>query len=155
MSRFFVVALSFSLSSCAFLQKRLAVKNLQFSLQSVIIRSLTFQRLGMEINLKAFNPNDVEAVMDRMDYTIYFEGVKAIYGSTQETYRVAPKGSKLVKVSGYIDFVDLPQVFKAIKNSANKQRVKIKAVLKPHVKTMLGTITKSITIEKYIPLYWK
>jgi len=144
-----------SLQGCAFLQQRLAVKDLQLDFQSVSVKALTLDKIDLEVALEAFNPNDVEAVIDRLDYVIYIEDRRAMSGYTDEEYRISPHGTKVIKLNSTIRLVDLPDVFLAIKEAAKKSSVKTTADVKVHVKTLLGTFTRDLKLEKYIPLEWK
>ena len=51
--------------------------------------------------------------------------------------------------------MDLPDVFLVIKEAAKKRSVKTSADVKVHVKTILGTYTRTVKLEKYIPLEWR
>ncbi len=148
-------AMILSLQGCAFLQKRLAVKDLKLDFQGVSVTALTLDKINLEVNLEAFNPNDVEAVIDRLDYTVFIENRRAMSGYTDRTYRISPHGKKVIKLNATIRLVDLPDVFLAIKEAAKKRSVKTSADVKVHVKTILGTYTRTVKLEKYIPLEWK
>ncbi len=148
-------AMILGLQGCAFLQKRLAVKDLNIDFQGVSVRALTLDKINLEVALEAFNPNDVEAVIDRLDYTVFVENRKAMTGYTDETYRIPPHGKKVIKLNATIRLVDLPDVFLAIKEAAKKRSVKTSADVKVHVKTILGTYTRTVKLEKYIPLEWR
>ncbi len=143
------------LGSCYLIQQRTAVKNLKFSYKSATIQALTIDRMNFIVNLEAYNPNQIDAIIDRMDYVIYFEGIRAISGSTSEIYEIKAQGRKVIPVSGTIMFVDLPELFKAIKSSYGKSRVKISAELKPEIKTIIGKFRYTVKLEEYIPLNWK
>ncbi len=148
-----IVALT--VQGCAFLQQRLAAKDLKLDFQGVTVKALTLDKLDLEVALEAFNPNDVEAVIDRLDYTIFIEDRRAMSGYTDEEYRISPHGTKVIKLNTTIKLVDLPDVFLAIKEAAKKRSVKTTADVKVHVKTLLGTYTRNLKLEKYIPLEWK
>ncbi|MCS7245223.1 MAG: LEA type 2 family protein [candidate division WOR-3 bacterium] len=150
--RFLVLSI---LLGCAFFQERLNVKNLKFSYRDATIEALTMDRLNFIVNLEAYNPNDIDAVIDKLDYTVYFEDIKAISGYTNQTYEVKAKGRRIISVSGSILFSDLPDLFKAIRASYGKSRVKITAELRPEVKTIIGKFRYKVKIEEYIPLNWR
>jgi len=144
-----------TIQGCAFLQQRLAIKDLKVDFKSVSVKAISLDRIDLEVALEAFNPNDIEAVIDRLDYTIYIEDRRAMSGYTDEEYRISPRGSKVIKLNSSIRLVDLPDVFLAIKEAAKKRNVKTSADIKVHVKTLLGTYTRDFKLEKYIPLEWK
>jgi len=151
-SKFFILI---TLVGCAFIQERVNVKNLKFSYRDATIQALTIDRLNFIVNLEAYNPNDIDAVIDKLDYVIYFEDIRAISGSTSQQYEIKAKGKRIITVSGNIYFSDLPDLFKAIKSAYGKSRVKITAELRPEVKTIIGKFRYKVKLEEYIPLNWK
>ncbi len=153
-SKFLLLTLIF-LGSCSFIQQRMAVKNLKFSYKGATIEALTIDRMNFIVNLEAYNPNQMDAIIDRMDYVIYFEGIRAISGSTSQSYEIKAQGRKVIPVSGTIMFVDLPDLFKAIKSSYGKSKVKITAELKLQIKTIIGKFKYTVKLDEYIPLNWK
>ncbi|MEO0151863.1 MAG: LEA type 2 family protein [candidate division WOR-3 bacterium] len=151
-SKFLILML---ISGCMFLQERLNVKNLKFSYRGATIEALTLDRMNFIVNLEAYNPNSIDAVIDKLSYVIYFEGIRAISGSTTETYEIKAQGKRIITVQGSILFSDLPDLFKAIKSSYGKSRVKITAELTPEVKTIVGKFKYKVKLDEYIPLSWK
>lgn len=143
------------ITGCIFIQERINVKNLKFSYKDAFIEALTIDRIKFGVNLQVYNPNPIDAVIDKLDYVVYFEGIKAISGSTKETYEIKAQGSRIITVYGNILFSDLPDLFKAIKSSYGKSRVKITAELSPEVKTIVGKFRYKVKLEEYIPLSWK
>ncbi|MEO0203188.1 MAG: LEA type 2 family protein, partial [candidate division WOR-3 bacterium] len=143
------------ITGCIFIQERINVKNLKFSYKDAFIEALTIDRIKFGVNLQVYNPNPIDAVIDKLDYVVYFEGIKAISGSTKETYEIKAQGIRIITVYGNILFSDLPDLFKAIKSSYGKSRVKITAELSPEVKTIVGKFRYKVKLEEYIPLSWK
>ncbi len=143
------------ITGCTFVQKRMAVKDLKVDFQGVEVQALTLDKIQLNVNLKAYNPNSVEAIIDRLDYTVYVEDRRAMEGSTDEEYRIPPHGNKTIKLSATIKLIDLPDVFMVIKEAAKKSKVKTRADIKLHIKTPLGTFTRTTKMEKYIPLNWR
>ena len=150
-----VASIGFVSSGCAFLQKRMAIKDLRVDLRSITVKALTLDRIELDVGLNAYNPNDIEAVIDRLDYTVYLEDRRAMEGSSDRQYRIPPNGSKKIHLKATIRLIDLPNVFMAIKEAAKKGKVKARADIRLHIKTMFGTFTRSIKLERIIPLDWR
>ena len=150
--KFLILILLFG---CSFIQERVNVKNLKFSYRSATIEALTLDKINFIVNFEAYNPNQIDAVIDKLDYVIYFEGYRAISGSTNQAYEIKANGRKIITVNGYILFADLPDLFKAIKSSYNKSRVRITAELRPEVKTIIGKFRYTVKLDEYIPLNWR
>jgi len=150
--KFLILILLFG---CSFIQERVNVKNLKFTYRSATIEALTLDKINFIVNLEAYNPNQIDAVIDKLDYVIYFEGYRAISGSTNQAYEIKANGRKIITVNGYILFADLPDLFKAIKSSYGKSRVRITAELRPEVKTIIGKFRYTVKLDEYIPLNWR
>jgi len=151
-SKFLILILLFG---CSFIQQRVNVKNLKFTYRSATIEALTLDRINFIVNLEAYNPNRIDAVIDRLDYVVYFEGYRAISGSTNQEYEIKANGRKMITLSGYILFADLPDLFKAIKSSYGKSRVRITAEIRPEIKTIIGKFRYTVKLDEYIPLDWR
>jgi LEA14-like dessication related protein len=140
---------------CSFINKRLAVKDLKFSYRGGSVEALTLDRIKLSIFLNAYNPNSIDAVIDRLDYTVYFEGVRAFSGYTNETYEIKANGERTITIFSEIVFADLPELFKTIKSSYGKSKVRVTTEIKPEIKTIVGKIRYTVKLDEYIPLNWK
>ena len=66
-----LISLVILLVSCSAVQERLAIKECKFELMSVKPYAFTFNNFKLDFNINVDNPNNVDAVLDKLKYTLY------------------------------------------------------------------------------------
>lgn len=85
------LALLTTLSGCSLFQaygQREAIRQAQFHLKSVALDGMDFAGVNVTITLELENPTDIELALDRIDYVLFVNDLRAISGSTPEAVHV-------------------------------------------------------------------
>jgi len=64
------------LLSCSLIQQRVSLANCKFSLKSASLKGVDFSGFDLGIILNVQNPNEIDAVLDRITGTIKLDGYK-------------------------------------------------------------------------------
>jgi len=124
-------------------EKREALKNCEISLADVRIVSIGLTSAKLEVVLRIYNPNDVTATLDHIDYELYGNGEFLGNGEFIRRVDIPPHSSRLV--SSYFT-LDYTGALKAIWSALKKGDImwKIKGVA--HIDTPIGIL--NIPFEK-------
>ena len=82
-------------SGCTWLTQRMAVTQCTFEWLSVSHQKSSLTHTRFKIDLKAGNPNNTDATLDRIVYTFYADDLKLVEGSTPNTVHI-PAGESVV-----------------------------------------------------------
>jgi LEA14-like dessication related protein len=132
-----------ALISCSAIKERLAIKECKFNLLSVAARDFTFSNLKLDFNIKVQNPNDIDAVLDKFDYTLYVNNSDVFTGVTGKGIKI-PKGkSEEFLTTVTLEYTKIGDVLvEAIR--LKKAAYKIKA--NAYVNTAIGEISYPVEI---------
>ena len=126
-------------------QKRVALQNCEISLADVRVASIGLTSAKLEVVLRVYNPNDVTATLDRIDYELYGNGEFLGNGEFIRRVEIPPHSSKLVSSYFTLDYTGaLKTVWSAIKKGDVMWRIKGVA----HIDTPIGTL--DIPFEKVL-----
>jgi len=126
-------------------QKRVALQNCEISLADVRVASIGLTSAKLEVVLRIYNPNDVTATLDRIDYELYGNGEFLGNGEFIRRVEIPPHSSKLVSSYFTLDYTGaLKTVWSAIKKGDVVW--KIKGIT--HIDTPIGTL--DIPFEKVL-----
>lgn len=78
-------------TGCPSAAQRLAIKDCQFSVRDVNVRGFGPLEIELLVVLGVHNPNDIDVIVDQMDYTVYFDGRKIASGQTLDDVTI-PEG---------------------------------------------------------------
>ena len=138
-----LLALSFG---CTELMKRVAVKELEFNLKRVSLIDYDLSTMTLKIDLDAYNPNDIDAVIDRLDYSFYINEKNAANGTTARKETVKAGKEKTVSTTLRINYLSLgAAILEAVKDKKADFRMEGTVF----VETPVGAIT--FPIELFYP----
>ncbi|MCK4233325.1 LEA type 2 family protein [candidate division WOR-3 bacterium] len=138
-----LLALSFG---CTELMKRVAVKELEFNLKRVSLVDYDLSTMTLKIDLDAYNPNDIDAVIDRLDYSFYINEKNAANGTTARKETVKAGKEKIVSTTLRINYLSLGvAILEAVKDKKADFRMEGTVF----VETPVGAIT--FPIELFYP----
>ncbi|NJE47608.1 hypothetical protein E3E35_09405 [Thermococcus sp. GR7] len=124
-------------------EKRAALQNCEISLADVRVASIGLISAKLEVVLRIYNPNDVTATLDRIDYELYGNGEFLGYGAFDRSVDIPPHSFRLVSSEFTLDYGGaLKTIWSALKNGDVEWRIKGVA----HIDTPIGTL--NIPFEK-------
>ncbi|TES92240.1 MAG: hypothetical protein E3J87_05860 [Candidatus Cloacimonadota bacterium] len=134
------------LIGCSEFMKRMVVKELEFSLKSVSLIEYDISTMTVKVALKAYNPNDIDAVIDRLDYSFYINEKNAANGTTGRKVTVKAGKTETISTNLKINYLNLGSaILKAVKEKKADFRVDGTVF----VETPVGAIT--FPIELFYP----
>ena len=134
------------LIGCSEILKRIAVKELKFSFTGVSLLNYTLSDMTLKVDLKAKNPNDIDAVIDRLEYSFYINEMNAANGTTARKVTVKAGGEKAISTNLTINYLNLgAAILKAVQEK--KADYKIEGTV--YIDTQIGSI--SFPIELFYP----
>jgi len=126
-------------------QKRVALQNCEISLANVRVVSIGLTSAKLEVVLRIYNPNDVTATLDRIDYELYGNGEFLGNGEFIRRVDIPPHNSKLVSSYFTLDYTGaLKTIWSAIKRGDVMWKIKGIA----YIDTPIGTL--DIPFEKVL-----
>lgn len=128
---------------CTAVQERLAIKECKFSLVSVKPYDFTFNNLKLDFNINANNPNKIDAVLDKLKYTLYANNNGLISGTTGKGIKIPAKGSNSFVTTITLEYSELGEaLISAIRLGKAEYRVKATA----YIQTIIGEISYPVEI---------
>ncbi len=132
------------LLSCTAVQERLAIKECKFSLISVKPYDFTFNDLKLDFDINCNNPNKINAVLDKLKYTLYANDKGLISGSTGKGIKIPAKGANSFVTTITLEYNELGEaLLSAIR--LGKAEYKVKATA--YIQTIIGEISYPIEIS--------
>jgi LEA14-like dessication related protein len=129
--------------SCAAIQERLAVRECVFDLVSVTPHDFTFNNVTVDFKVKADNPNNVDAVIDKFTYTFIVNSTDVFSGTTGKGITIPQKGTTDFVTSILLDYSKLSQtIIEVLKTQQASYTVKARA----YINTILGEISYPVEI---------
>jgi LEA14-like dessication related protein len=101
-----VLLFAILLSSCSTLN----VVPPEVNLMRVDVREVTLSHVNLLADLRIFNPNDADLIIQGVDYTLKIEGIKLFSGKTRRGQTIAPQeyGQLTLRLSSaYWDIIQL------------------------------------------------
>ena len=138
-----LVAVCFLSFGCTELMKRMAVKELDFSLRRVSLVDYDLTNMTLNVEIKADNPNDIDAVIDRLDYSFSINDKVATTGTTARKITVKAEGTKTISTKLKVNYLNLgAAILEAVKNK--KADFRLEGTV--YVDTPIGAITFPIDL---------
>ena len=142
MKRIYLLAIILILS-CSAVQERLAIKECNFALTSVKPYAFTFNNFKLDFDIKVDNPNKVDAVLDKLKYSLYADESEVISGTTGKGLKIPAKNSNNFITTVTLEYSKLGEVLtSAIK--LGKAEYKVKATV--YIETLIGEISYPVEI---------
>jgi LEA14-like dessication related protein len=130
--------------SCSGIKERLAIRECKFALISVSPHSYTFSNLKVDFEIKVDNPNDVDAVLDKLVYTFYANNTEVFSGTTGSTVNIKAKKSEKFTTTITLEYNKIGQALaEAMKLGSAAYHIDARA----YVSTILGEISYPVNIQ--------
>lgn len=130
--------------SCSFLKERLAVKECNFKLRQARPYDFSLTDLKLDLTINIANPNKVDAVLDKLDYTLFVAGESIVSGATNQKIKVLAGKNKDFVTTVLINYQSISAaILKALKEGSPSYAVKGRA----YIDTPIGQINYPITIS--------
>jgi len=124
------------LTGCAFLARRAALKNCEFSLKSVDLADFTLTDMTLAVGVAAKNTNDIDVIMDRLAYEFFINGKKAFEGSMGQGVNIAPGMTETLNTSLSFNYIELGvAIGQAVKDKQAKYDMRGTAYLSSSIGT--------------------
>lgn len=140
------------LLSCVWIAQRKALAKCDFSLHAARLVNADFSGFELEVKLKAKNPNDVDAVLDRLDYTLFMEGVEVAQGVVSEKHTIPRGGEGIITTRLKVKYSTIPKMADVVMAAVMKKKSKIRMIGTVHFDTSIGTISHGIEVERTVNL---
>lgn len=138
--------------ACTWIAERKALAKCEFSLHAAKLVNADFSGFELEVKLKAQNPNDVNAVLDRLDYTLFMEGVEVAQGVVSEKHTIPKHGEGIITTRLKIKYSTIPKMADVVMAAVTKKKSKIRMAGTVHFDTPIGTLSQDIEVERTVNL---
>jgi LEA14-like dessication related protein len=143
MKTFILFSLCVLLISCTTVKERLAIKECKFSLVSVKPYDFTFNNMKLDFDIKAENPNNVNATLDRLAYTFYANNTDIFQGTTGKGLSIPAGKTNTFTTTVTLEYTKLGQ---AITEAIRLKTASYKVQATAYINTILGEISYPVTI---------
>ena len=86
------------------IEQRKALEDIQISFHEASLQDIDFSGATLNLSLSMYNPNDITATLDRVDYEIWFNDNYLGNGFTHERVDIPPLTSKIATTNFDLDF---------------------------------------------------
>lgn len=131
------------LISCSTLQERAAVKECKFRLISVRAYDFTFSNMKLDFDIKADNPNSIDAVLDKLVYTFYVNDIDVFSGTTGKTINIPAKKSTNFPTTIALEYTQIGQ---ALAEAMKLKKAAYRMEARAYVSTILGEMSYPVSI---------
>lgn len=130
--------------SCSAIRERLAIRECVFSLVSVNAYDFTFSDMKVDFVVKIQNPNKINAVLDKLDYTFFANASSLFSGTTGQGVEISAGKSKNVTTTISLEYTKIgTAIVDAIKMKKATYRVKATS----HIRTPIGPLSYPVDIQ--------
>ncbi|HBS05105.1 MAG TPA: hypothetical protein DEA96_09080 [Leptospiraceae bacterium] len=132
-------------TDCAFQRMRENLKNCEFDLDSVSVKSLSFTKIELALDVGIKNPNAEQVILDKLVFDLYGSDRKLGSGKHNETAVIPPSERKVVT----IDFsTSLSEVGMGLLQNLRSGQAKYRMEGTAYLKTFFGELPVPFSIEK-------
>lgn len=129
--------------SCSAVRERLAIKECKFSLNSVTAYDFTFSNFKIDFEIKAENPNNVDAMLDKLTYDFCVDETDIFSGTTGQSLQIPAGKSKNFATTITLNYSTIAEtLLDAIRFQSAVYKVKARA----YIKTIIGEISYPVDI---------
>lgn len=130
--------------SCAAVKERLAIKECKFSLISVRPHDFTFSKFKLDFEIKADNPNSIDAVLDKLSYTFYVNETDVFSGTTGRGIKIPAGKSTNFSTTITLEYNKIGKtLLDVIKFGTATYKIKARV----YIKTIIGEISYPVEIS--------
>ncbi len=144
MNKIIIICSIILIASCSAIKERLAIKECKFTFLSANPYDFTFSDVKVDFTLKVQNPNDIDAVLDRLDYTFYANQTDVFSGTTGKGLKVQAGKSENFTTTISLEYTKIGQaIVEALRLKSASYSIKAKA----YIKTVIGEISYPVNIS--------
>uniref|UniRef100_A0A7C4TFP4 Late embryogenesis abundant protein LEA-2 subgroup domain-containing protein n=1 Tax=candidate division WOR-3 bacterium TaxID=2052148 RepID=A0A7C4TFP4_UNCW3 len=138
------ICLIFIIASCSVITERLAIKECKFSLLSVNPYDFTFSNLKLDFELKVQNPNKIDAVLDKLDYTFFVNKADVFTGTTGKGIKIPAGKSERFTTTITLEYTKIGD---AIVEALRLKKAEYKIKAKAYINTKIGEISYPVEVS--------
>jgi LEA14-like dessication related protein len=131
------------LVSCAALKERAAIKECKFRLVSVRAYDFTFANMKLDFSIRVDNPNNIDAVLDKLVYTFYVNDTDVFSGTTGRTISIPAENSTQFPTTITLEY---SQIGQALAEAMKLKRAAYRMEARAYVSTILGEVSYPVNI---------
>jgi LEA14-like dessication related protein len=126
--------------------QRKAIEQARFSLRNVQLLGLDLVGANLLVTIQLENPTDIEMVLDRLDYTLYVNGLKAFDGDVAQKLQVPPGQARPLPINVTLAYADIGSQIRGLVAAGQVKTWGVKGAA--HFDTPVGTIDYPIQLER-------
>lgn len=138
-------SLSILLFLNCFLAQRVAVKNCKFYLKDVEIKNISLSGISLILRIKIENPNSIDVVIDRLEYSFFINNRKAFSGTTAKGLKIPKGGSRELSTQVDLNYRDLSD---ALWDAIEKGRADYSLKGRAYIDTPFGSFSYPVEIHE-------
>ncbi len=131
------------LLSCAAVKERVAIKECTFSLVSVTAHDFTFSNLKIDFEIKGYNPNRIDAVLDKFVYTFFVNETDVFSGTTGRGIKIPAGKSETFTTTMTLEY---NKIGEALIEAIKFEKADYKLEARAYISTILGEISYPVDI---------
>jgi len=140
------VALTLALGGCGSVAKRKALKDCEFDLADVEVKSVSLSDVDLLLELSVYNPNDVEVIVDRFSYKLWSDKNAIAEGWHRRQEKVASGQTEVIAFTVKTPLKNLGKgVLNQIRNEGNVTYT-LQATV--YLDTFFGELEIPVTVRK-------
>jgi LEA14-like dessication related protein len=129
---------------CSAIRERLAIKECVFKLVSVNAYDFTFSDMKVDFVINIQNPNQINATLDKLDYTFFANASSLFSGTTGQGVEILAGKSKSVTTTITLEYTKVgAAIVDAIKLKKAQYRVKATS----YINTPIGPLSYPVDIQ--------
>jgi len=126
--------------------QRKAIESAKFSLRNVQLLGLDLVGANLLVTLQLENPTETDIVLDRLEYTLFVNNIKAFDGGVKDRLTVPAKQTKPLGINLSLAYADIGSQLRGIIATGQVKSWKVQGVA--HFDTPVGTIDYPINVER-------
>jgi LEA14-like dessication related protein len=139
-------ALALTLAGCGSVAKRKALKDCEFDLADVEVKSVSLSDVDLLVELSVYNPNDVEVIVDRLSYKLWSDKNAVAEGWHRRQEKVPPGEAGVIAFTVKTPLKNLGKgVLNQIRNEGNVTYT-LQATV--YLDTFFGELEIPVTVRK-------
>lgn len=115
------LALLASGAGCPSVAERVAIKNCHFNLRGLKIVNLSPFEVTLRLTIGVYNPNEIQVVVDRFDYTLFIDGLKAADGANRHPAQIPVRQQRDLVVDLRVNVTDAARVIPRLRAGGRHQ----------------------------------
>lgn len=126
--------------------QRKAIEQARFSLRNVQLLGLDLVGANLLVTVQLENPTETEMVLDRIDYTLFVNDLKAFEGDVKEKTTVPPGQSRPLPIRVTLAYADIGTQIRGLIATGQVRSWGLKGAA--HFDTPIGTIDYPIDLHR-------